>query len=284
MRIEKEFQFDNSNKSTTMKRSQCSLYLGQEITANSLPFTCLKNVKYQHVPGTEIPNAILWGWNQLSNINCPHPPTAIADRFHWLLLHINTGNGTSLKNKVHGGLAYSKCTGLLTELSVPHSHRYKMCLKWQRISSFQETQGCSPAWPQPLGRHWQAGRGRQEERHTGLHFSVCHRSLLVRKGRLKAKQIIPWKQLTPANRLGTGNVQRPWLQHQEMDNEKSPCFAFSLPWTWLSPDAGIWPEYNTKHRSYVALRRLCHLLKVWSFLIGLLLSLHFWKYRKSLCQ
>lgn len=117
-----------------MKRLQCSLYLGQEMTANSLPFTCLKNGKYQHVPGTEIPNAILWGWNQLSNINCPHAPTAIADRFHWLLLHTNTGNGTSLKNKVHGGLAYSKRTGLLTELHVLHRVIVIKCVSNGNIS------------------------------------------------------------------------------------------------------------------------------------------------------
>lgn len=166
-----------------MKRLQCSLYLGQEMTANSLPFTCLKNGKYQHVPGTEIPNAILWGWNQLSNINCPHAPTAIADRFHWLLLHINTGNGTSLKNKVHGGLAYSKHTGLLTELHVLHRVIVIKCVSnGNRSHPFRRPKAAPPAWPQPLGRHWQPGRGRQEkERHAGLHFTVCDRSLLVRR-------------------------------------------------------------------------------------------------------
>lgn len=74
----KKFQFDNSDKATTIKRLQCSLYLGHEITVNSLPFTCLKQDKYQHVPGTEIPNAMLWAWNQLGNINLPHVPTATA--------------------------------------------------------------------------------------------------------------------------------------------------------------------------------------------------------------
>lgn len=54
----KKLQFDNSDKAATIKRVQCSLYLGHEISVDSLPFTCLKHDKYQHVPGTEI-NAML---------------------------------------------------------------------------------------------------------------------------------------------------------------------------------------------------------------------------------
>lgn len=40
----KKFQFDNSKTATTIKRVQCSLYLGHQITVDSLPFTCLKQV------------------------------------------------------------------------------------------------------------------------------------------------------------------------------------------------------------------------------------------------
>lgn len=91
------FQFVNSDKTTTIKRPQCSLYLGQEITVNSLPFTCLKSDKYQPALGTEIPNAILWGWNQLNHINLPHvpAPTATVTAHTDFPVQINTGSRTS---------------------------------------------------------------------------------------------------------------------------------------------------------------------------------------------
>ena len=202
MWFSKKFQFDNSNEATTIKRRQCSLYLGQEITDNSLPFTCLKNNKYQHVPGTEIPNAILWGWNQLSNINLPHVPTAIADidltRSHWLLLNINTGNSTSLKNKMRGGLAHSKCIRVAHKARYStQSHRYKMCLKQQHISSSQETEGCSSClWERPWragGR--EAGRGDDVQGYALLSITDLYGwgGFTCPQGRLRAKQIIAWK-------------------------------------------------------------------------------------------
>lgn len=66
--------------------------------------------------------------------------TATADRFHCLLLHINTGNSASLKNKISGELTFSKHIELLTELGILHR-----VINTKRVSdgnnnpSFEET-------------------------------------------------------------------------------------------------------------------------------------------------
>lgn len=179
----KKFQFDNSDKATTTKRLQCSLYLGHKIIVDSLPFTCLKQDKYQRVPGTEIPNAMLWGWNQLGNINLPHVPT--ADRFHWLLLHINTGNSASLKNKISEELTYSKHTENCSQ-----SLEFYTKSSIQNVSQmattthpFRRLKAVPPAWPQSMGRDTDrlGERGRMGMWHAGLRFAGYHRSLWVKR-------------------------------------------------------------------------------------------------------
>lgn len=108
------------------------------------------------------------------------PATAIADRFPWLPLHINAGNGTSLKNKIGGGFAYSKRRELLTELGILHR-----VIVIKRVSNgntshpFRRLKAAPPAWPQPVGKipaGWEREAGRGEGAQGYASLSTTHLS------------------------------------------------------------------------------------------------------------
>lgn len=97
--------------------------------------------------------------------------TAAAERFHWLLLHINTGNGTSLKNKIRGRLAYSKRTELLTELGILHRVIVIKCVSNGNTSHPCRRLKAAPS--QPMGKIWtgwerEAGRGDDMQDYASL--------------------------------------------------------------------------------------------------------------------
>lgn len=183
----KKFQLDNSDKATTIRRLQCSLYLGHKITVDSLPFTCLKQDKCQHVPGTEIPNAMLWGWNQLGNINLPHVPTATASAdtdftcSHctqiqetvplWRIKQVENWLTANTQN-------CSQSLYIYTESSIQN-----MSQMATTTHPFRRLKAVPPAWPQSMGKDTdrQGERGRRGMWHAGFRFAGSHRSLLVRR-------------------------------------------------------------------------------------------------------
>lgn len=194
----KKLPFVSSDKTTTIKRLQRSLYVGQEITISSLPFTCLINDKYWHALRTEIPNAILWGWNQLSNITLPHVPAPIA-AVHRFPCADQCSQQRFSRNKImQDFITSSKRPELLTDLNVPQSQCYTTFLRLQHTwYPFRRSTCCSSYGPHLWERVWHTAGGvgmqcRMLLPHL-LQISVCKKALHAHREDLKAKQIIPWK-------------------------------------------------------------------------------------------
>lgn len=97
--------------------------------------------------------------------------TAGAERFHWLLLHINTGNSTSLKNKIRGRLCVWCKPELLTELGILHR-----VIVIKRVPNGNTSHPCrrlKAAPSQPMGKirtGWEreAGRGDDMQDYASL--------------------------------------------------------------------------------------------------------------------